>query len=214
MNTDFLIAKLSAELRPVRAGAVPATLRGGLLAGGVAALVLLVIVPALAVRPDLQEAAATAPFWMKLAYTVMLGGLGLLGLLAVAKPGEPRPVWKRLLGPAPLLLAMVVVFTWLTAATPATSFWMGSSWRVCPLLIAALSLPVLAATLVALRRLAPTRLGEAGAAAGLVAGALAATVYQLHCNESSPGFVLIWYSLGIAIPAAAGALIGPRVLKW
>jgi len=53
-----------------------------------------------------------------------------------------------------------------------------------------------------------------GAAAGLAAGASAATLYGLHCPEVSALFVLIWYSLGMLVAAAIGALAGPRVLRW
>ena len=44
-------------------------------------------------------------------------------------------------------------------------------------------LPVFVATLWAMKGLAPTRLALAGAAAGLLAGAVGAVVYTLHCPE-------------------------------
>ena len=65
-----------------------------------------------------------------------------------------------------------------------------------------------------MRGLAPTRPVRAGAAAGLLAGALAATAYTLHCPESQAPFLAVWYLLGILAPAAAGALVGPRLLRW
>jgi hypothetical protein len=68
--------------------------------------------------------------------------------------------------------------------------------------------------MLALSRLAPARLGSAGAAAGLVGGATGATAYAFHCAETSPGFVFVWYSLGLAAASAAGALLGPRMLRW
>ena len=52
------------------------------------------------------------------------------------------------------------------------------------------------------------------AAAGLAAGAFAATVYCMHCPEVSAIFVLTWYSLGILLAASLGALLGPRLLRW
>jgi hypothetical protein len=65
-----------------------------------------------------------------------------------------------------------------------------------------------------LRQLAPTRLRLAGAGAGLLAGALGATVYGLHCPETGAAFVATWYSLGVATWAAIGAALGPRLLRW
>jgi len=76
------------------------------------------------------------------------------------------------------------------------------------------ALPALAAALHALRALAPTRPVAAGAACGAFAGALAAIGYALACSETSSAFVALWYTLGVALSAAAGALLGPRVLRW
>lgn len=97
-------------------------------------------------------------------------------------------------------------------AERALLFW-GQSWRYCPLLIA-LPLPIFGAVLWTMRRMAPTRLRLAGAAAGMVSGAAAALVYCLHCPEMASAFVGCWYVLGIALPAALGALLGRRALAW
>ena len=68
-------------------------------------------------------------------------------------------------------------------------------------------MPIFAGLLWSFRRFAPTRLRAAGAAAGLAAGALAATLYCLHCPEVSAIFVLTWYSLGIGLATGASALL-------
>jgi hypothetical protein len=47
-----------------------------------------------------------------------------------------------------------------------------------------------------------------------VAAGLAATLYASHCADDSPLFVATWYSLAIALVVAAGAWLGPRVLRW
>ena len=65
-----------------------------------------------------------------------------------------------------------------------------------------------------MKGLAPTRLALAGAAAGLLAGAIGALVYALHCPEMEAPFLGVWYVAGMLIPAAAGALLGPIVLRW
>ena len=75
-------------------------------------------------------------------------------------------------------------------------------------------MPVYAGLLLALRQLAPTRLPLAGAAAGLVAGAVAATIYGFHCPETAAPFILVWYSLGIVLAAGLGSLIGRWALRW
>jgi hypothetical protein len=91
---------------------------------------------------------------------------------------------------------------------------LGTTWRTCPFNIALLAVPALLVGLWALRGGAPTRPGWAGAGAGLLAGALAALVYALHCPEMAAPFLAVWYVVGIAIPAALGALLGARWLRW
>jgi hypothetical protein len=65
-----------------------------------------------------------------------------------------------------------------------------------------------------MRELAPTRLRAAGLAAGLLAGAIASFAYATVCGEQSAAFVAVWYSLGIALAAGLGAMLGPRALRW
>lgn len=90
----------------------------------------------------------------------------------------------------------------------------GRSWESCGWRVAALSGGPLVMALWAMRSLAPTRLHAAGFAAGLLAGGLGALGYALYCPERSPLFTLVWYTAGMLIPAALGALLGPRVLRW
>jgi hypothetical protein len=57
-------------------------------------------------------------------------------------------------------------------------------------------------------------LAFAGAAAGLLAGALGATVYTLHCPEMAAPFIGTWYVLGMLVPTFVGAVLGRFVLRW
>jgi len=90
----------------------------------------------------------------------------------------------------------------------------GQTASVCPFLIALLSVPLFLALVWTMRGLAPTRLRLAGAAAGLAAGAVGALVYSLHCPELAAPFLGIWYVLGMLMPTALGALLGPLLLRW
>jgi hypothetical protein len=122
----------------------------------------------------------------------------------------------------PGVLAAPVLGMWILAAvalggTPQTRWLelvLGQTAAVCPFLITLLAAPVLLGGLWALQGLAPTRLRLAGASAGLLAGAAGACVYAFHCPELAAPFLGTWYGLGMAIPTALGALIGPRVLRW
>jgi hypothetical protein len=157
--------------------------------------------------------------WFKLAYA---GALVLAAAWLSAWLARPlsRPLWRpRAPGAvvaAVLLLALTVgLADW--SSTPVAerqATLLGHSWASCPWNVLLLSLPALAAALWALRGLAPTRPVAAGAAAGLLAGALGAFGYALSCSELGLSFVAVWYTLGIAMVAALGALLGPRVLRW
>src|SRR5436190_413291 len=101
-----------------------------------------------------------------------------------------------------------------TPAEARMAVWMGHAAMVCPWRIVAIAGPVFILLIWAMRGLAPTRLTAAGAAAGLLAGALGASVYELFCRETGAAFVATWYTLGIAACAAVGAILGPRLLRW
>lgn len=213
METDRLIEGLAADLRPVSPGVVSRRIALTALVGGAVALV--VVLAWLGLRQDLAAAVTGPMFWMKAGYAAVLGVAGFWCAERLARPaGSPRRA-------AALGLLALMVMGGLGAATlmatepsERAAVWLGHSWRRCPVNILALSLPTLAAALWAMRRLAPTRLRLAGAAAGLFAGGVGATVYGLHCTETSPMFLATWYSLGMALSAGLGALVGSWALRW
>lgn len=169
----------------------------------------------LGIRQDLAEVALQPAFWLKIAFVAALVWAGRIATARLSSPGAPLAMLPVLIA-TPLLIMFLVAALILIDAAPdqrAQLFW-GDTWRSCALLIAALSLPMFAALLKVMRDLAPTRLRWSGAAAGFTAGACAATVYSLHCPEIDAPFLGCWYLVGMLIPAAIGALIGPRVLRW
>lgn len=212
MQTDDLIAALSGDLAPAPKGWVTRTTLLGA-AGGTLAAALLWLGP-MGFRADLAQAAQAAPFWMKFFYTL---ALALVALWLLARAGRPG---ARLAPPALALLAPVVVLAaWAGLALADADadrhrLLMGHSALFCPFAIVAVSLPVLAGALWSLKRLAPTRLTEAGAAAGLFAGAAGAFVYAFYCTESAAPFVVLWYSAGILASGVIGALVGRVALRW
>jgi hypothetical protein len=212
MKTDDLITMLSTGpdvAAPRRTGHNIAMLAAGfLLSVGLMRLTL-------GVLPNLAQAAHWPAFWLKVAFVLALLLTGWNAARRLGVPGA-RTVTLPMLIAAPLLLMWTVGAISIVLAAPDARpqlFW-GQTWRYCPLLIAMLSLPVLAPVLWIMRSMAPTRLRLAGAAAGFAAGAAGATVYCLHCPEMSPGFVGFWYVLGILAPTAIGAVIGRRILAW
>lgn len=213
MNTDDLIASLSADVRPVGRDAVGWRLASGVIVGALAST--LVIIATLGFRPDLWLAMHGAAFWMKWGYTISLAAVAITvtARLARPNPGSLRRLWLI----AVPVVALAIAGIGELIRTPRSEWlamWLGQTWTKCPWLVLMLAVPIFIGLLWSFRRLAPTRLRAAGAAAGLAAGAFSATVYCLHCPEVSAIFVLTWYSLGILLAASVGALVGPRLLRW
>ena len=213
MNTDDLIATLSADVPKVGSGTVGWRLAGGV-AVGVAASIFLVVAT-LGFRPDLWLAMHGTTFWMKLSYTTSLAAVAIYATAQLARPdsGNLRRLWLILV-PVLGLAAIGIGELIRTPQSDWLAMWLGHTWSKCPWLVLLLAVPIFIGLLWSFRRLAPTRLRAAGAAAGLAAGAFSATVYCLHCPEVSAIFVLTWYSLGILLAASLGALVGPRFLRW
>jgi hypothetical protein len=113
-----------------------------------------------------------------------------------------------------VLLALVLgTVDWMRAdwAMPAL---MGDTAMVCPWLITLTGLPILGVLLSAMRGLAPRSPALAGFAAGLVAGGFGALAYAFYCGETGMMFMAVWYTLGMAMTALLGAIIGSVMLRW
>ncbi|MFO1247854.1 MAG: DUF1109 domain-containing protein [Alphaproteobacteria bacterium] len=212
METDDLIAQLSENLAPARPHAVMRQLGAGLLLGLVAAAILLQAT--LHFRHNLAAVLMVPGFWMKLSYTVALAALGLwiVERQSRAAADASKPFW--LLG-APLV-ALAGLAAWQLSGPGADTRYlmMGQTAKVCSTFILILSLPIFAGIFWAVRQLAPTRLTLAGASAGLLSGATSAALYCFHCPETAAPFILIWYTLGILLTTALGALLGRWILRW
>lgn len=212
MDTDALIEALARDAAPLHRHAVQRRLAAGIVAGALVALLL--VAGGLGVRPDLVAAAGGTLFWGKAAYPLSLGLIGLVLTVQLARPDNRllRHVW---LPAMPLGVLATFALAELAAGGPvagATSA-TAPSW-ICLPLVLMLSIPIYAGLVWAFRRMAPTRLRAAGAAAGLAAGGFAATLYCLYCQQVSPTYILTRYTVAIALVSAAGALLGPRFLRW
>ena len=213
MRTEDLIDALAIETPPT-----PADLpmrRIGLAAGLGALVALAVLLVWLGMRHDLHLAMRTGFFWLKLAYSASFAVAGAALVDRYGRPGgEARWRWGLVFGPIVVLALIAIVASRGEGMARMHHDMMGHSWKLCPWRILALAVPSFAAALWAFRRLAPTRLGLAGFAAGLFAGGVSASVYCLACDENTALFVVTWYTLGILACGGVGALLGPRLLRW
>jgi len=213
MKTDELIAMLASDAGAVASRVWRQRYALALGAGVVGASLLMVLL--LGVRPDIADAVRLPMFWVKLAFPALLAAVTLMAAVRLSRPGMT-------LGHLGSALAAPVLAIWLLAglsllAAPVEDRGMlvwGETWTACLVNIPMLSVPAFIGLLWAMKTLAPVRPALAGAAAGLLAGAISAAVYALHCPELAAPFIGIWYTLGMLIPAALGALIGVRLLRW
>ena len=213
MKTDDLIGLLAQDAEPVASHAIEQRFAVAALAGLGGGLVLMLVL--FGVRPGVVQDMALPMFWGKLGFAGLLAAGGLAVLRRLARPGMGLGHSLALLALPPLVLwAMALGALWQVPAAERVPLILGSTWRTCPFNIAALSVPAFVAGFWALKGAAPTRLAWAGAGAGLLAGALGALVYALHCPEMATPFLAVWYVVGMAIPTALGAILGPRLLRW
>ncbi len=213
MKTDDLIALMAADAK-TPAAPFPITRRLGpaALIGAVVAFALLVAW--LGLR-DMAEAVASPSYWMKTIYTLALAIAGFLLAERLSRPGAKAARGIiALVAVIAVMLGIATVQLFSTSAEDMRDALLGSTWDRCPWRIVALAIPGLALSLIAMRSLAPTRPALAGAGAGLFVGGIAATVYGLHCAETSAAFTAIWYTGGIALSTALGAVAGWRLLRW
>ena len=212
MKTQELISLLAQDTQTTQACARQQIMRASLL-GGMACTFLLVAL--WGINPQMREMAVRPVFITKMFWLLGLIGWSAYGLLRLSRPGMSEgQTWRGLFLCLLVMAGLGLGQSLLTDADVRLTQWMGTSWLVCSASIVALGVPVLAALLWALRQLAPTRPAVAGAAAGVMAGSLAASVYSLHCTETSFAFFALWYVAGIATVTGLGALGGLRLLRW
>ena len=215
MNTQQLIHTLASDLQTGAAGPArsrPRWLRLAVMTGlaslasFAAILLLLAPSPHLAHGPSATigfsalagAALAAGAFWATLKLSYPEGRLGLGWLLL------PLGI---------LLLGLGLEMSDAPSSSWPARLW-GASPAACFLCVTALSLPILAAVLVALRNGAPTHPRLCGAMAGLLAGGIAAALYTLHCPENSLLFVASWHVLAVLTVTIFGALAAGRWLRW
>lgn len=205
MDTPTLIRHLAADLAPQP---VPSPLPNRLLffALAGAGLAVFAVVVWLGPRPDLVAMLGSARGFAKFALALGLAASAGTVALQLVEPGRSPP-W--------LVLAAGIVVGVLAMGWGALAGGAGGKIPVgCLVAIPALAVAPLAGVLAALRAGAPERPALAGAAAGVLAGALAAFAYSVTCPLDLGAVVALWYPLTIAGVTASGAAIGRLVLAW
>jgi hypothetical protein len=212
MKTGDLIRALAAdsEVPPMPLGRA---LVLALIPGVAIALGLHIAV--LGLRPHLFALLGEPRLLFKLCVTVLLVALSGPLVSRIARPGADIRRIALMLAIVPALLAAAILAELL--AVPADEWGqrlVGTNAIFCLKSIPFLAAAPLIAALLALRQGAPEHPALAGAAAGLLAGAIGAACYATHCPDDSPLFVAAWYTLAITFVIGIGALAGSRCLRW
>ncbi len=182
-----------------------------------AALVLPLLVVLVATVEGLVPLALwgqSATLW-KIGYAAALAGAAVWLFRRAGRPGSGPTLQLGVIG---LLLAAALsigLYDWMTVPPGMKAGkLLGNSAVLCPVAILVMSVPLLGTGVWAARGLAPVQPVLAGAAAGMAAGGLAAIAYGLACTEGALVFVAVWYTLGILLSTALGALAGRVLLRW
>ncbi|MBN9549446.1 MAG: DUF1109 family protein [Alphaproteobacteria bacterium] len=212
MRTEDLIKALDADARDK---AMPMG-KAWWLAVGVAAMIAAVVFFAtIGPRPDIMPAMHTMRFLSKFVFTAALAASAFTLIRVLSTPGASTARASAWMVVAPLLVAIAVVLE--LFAVPSAEWGrrlVGTNWYICLTFIPLIGIGPLAILLAALRHGAPTRPVLAGAAAGLLAGGVAATFYAAHCFDDSPLFVATWYTMAIAFLTLLGAIGGRLFVRW
>jgi hypothetical protein len=211
--SDDLIDRLANDLKPVARNAVLSRIVPWLAAGIVAGAI--VMVTWIGIRPDMPAAFADPIFWVKFAYPLLIGLVGLYAVERLSRPGiTVRRSWLVAIGLFAVSALLGAMQLMMSPPEMSQTLIMGATALVCPFYIVGISLPIFAATILVMRTLAPTNLTLAGLAAGLLAGGAGAWIYSFHCGENGLPFLAIWYTLGIVAVTAIGTISGRYLLRW
>jgi hypothetical protein len=213
VKTDELIEILGTQVEPVDTRTIIRTVGIAAGAGGVVALGAMLLV--FGVRTDATTVRAWIFCLTKLVFTLALVIPAFIYLTRLARPGGERRISLALMA-APF--AAVVAIGAISLAFAPPSHWdamiTGERWLECLLSIPIIAIAPFATITWALRQTAPTDLTRAGALGGLLAGAVSATGYALHCMDDSLPFIALWYGGTVALCMLSGALLGPKFLRW
>jgi hypothetical protein len=151
----------------------------------------------------------------KVAFAIAIISIASIYLLRLARPGgESRTVSLWVMAP----FAAAIVLAIISLAVAPHSHWnkmiLDDEWLECLLSIPIIAIVPFAVLVWAVRKAAPTDLVRTGAFTGLVAGGVSALAYALHCTGDTAPFVAVWYGGTIVLCTVAGAVLGPRLLRW
>ena len=211
MNTESLIATLTADAASGPRRSLARDLSLALVGGAAAAVAMMAVT--LHPRPDIALVDHDPRFLFKFAVSFALACPAAWLAWRAARPQTTPRLASLMIAPVLLILACAIELYVMPSSTWAPRA-LGSNAIYCAICVPIFSIAPMAGLFYALSRAAPANARLAGLVAGLCAGGIGAAAYAAHCTDDSPLFVAIWYSLGVAFMGVVGALLGPRFLRW
>ena len=213
MKTDDLISLLSTGVEPVERGRVTRTIT--LVIGASAVLAVVAMLGSHGLRENLLDSHVVGYILIKILFTVGILVPAIIYLMRLARPGGRQRTSTFVVVLQFLALVLLAVISLcLAPAAHWKGMVLGRQWLECLVSIPLIAIVPFAALVWVVRKMAPTDLTRAGALIGLTAGAVSATGYALHCVDDSVPFIAAWYGGTIALCTLAGAMLGPRLLRW
>ena len=213
MRTEFLLDRLSRDLRPVR--------RRNIVREAVLLLLLAVVEVAAFLgmgfmRPDMTVAMEAPSFWWKLTSMGLIAVLGAgVAILSADPVRSPRRGLRWIL----VCLVAILASGWLidAAGHGLANLACRLDWTQglqCVWKMIVLSIPAAIALGVLIRRGAPTDRAGTALAAGLSSAAWGAFVFVFACPSDDPLYIAVWYTVGCSIVTLLGRASLMRLSRW
>lgn len=209
MSNDALILDLAAGLAPVKRRSA---LRDGLWLLALAGVEVLLILVAGMMRPDMGRM-IFAPFMVwKIGSLALLAGFSCaVAMRSFAPPSLPRRGLRVALGMAGLaMIGGLFLVSSADAARPLLDRLSPMHGMLCATAIVVLSLPMMAMLAALMRRAAPVHPRQSALAAGFAASTCGALVFTICCPMNDPLYIVVWYSIGVAVVTAVARWLLPR----
>ncbi|PXB00048.1 DUF1109 domain-containing protein [Nostoc sp. 3335mG] len=213
MSNDQLLDSLVGDLKPVR----PRRFRSDLLTISAVCIVELALYLLFdAARQDLMPAMQLPSFWWKLGSLGVLTTIGAITAIRSFDPANsPRPGLRMIVS----LVAATLVLGWAidAANTGGAALSDRLNWREgmdCVFAMTALSIPVIVAFGILMRRGAPTDPFGSALAIGVASATWGAFVFVFNCPHDDPLYITVWYAVGCAGIALAGRFLLPLINRW
>jgi len=210
-QNNFNIDALVDDLTPVK----PINSASAIIVIAAIALISLVAISSLTeLRIDLAAGEPSAVFLMRAGILGLLGFATAHSVLTMAKPSVGRHNSS-----SQIALAFAALFPLggiIAAMTGDNTLAIASTESVlkCLAYSSIASVATAVPMVLALRRGAPTSPETAGLLTGVASGGLGAFAYSFYCPFDSLAYTGVWYTIAVAMSAAAGRFIIPRLIRW